>query len=62
MLRKCKELKEIPDAVVGSLEKLDVEHLSASGVESAKKIDEMKNGNQGEKEASRFKLTIGAGC
>ncbi|XP_047942853.1 probable disease resistance RPP8-like protein 2 [Salvia hispanica] len=62
VLRKCKELKEIPDGVVGSLEKLDIEHLSASGVEFAKKIDEMKNANQGEKGASRFKLTIGTGC
>ncbi|KAL1568281.1 putative late blight resistance protein R1A-10 [Salvia divinorum] len=62
VLRKCEELKGIPDGVVGSLEKLDIEHLSASGVESAKKINDKKNANQGEKGASRFKLTIGAGC
>ncbi|XP_042042566.1 toMV susceptible protein tm-2-like [Salvia splendens] len=45
-LESARNLKEIPDGVVGSLEKLNIEHLSASGVETAKKIDEMKNANQ----------------
>ncbi|XP_042039149.1 putative late blight resistance protein homolog R1A-10 [Salvia splendens] len=62
VLRQCKRLRDIPDAVVGSLEKLDIEHLSATAVDSAKKIAEKKIANQGEKEASKFKLTKGAGC
>ncbi|XP_042037488.1 putative late blight resistance protein homolog R1A-10 isoform X2 [Salvia splendens] len=58
VLRKCKKLKEIPDDVVGSLEKLDIEDLSASGVESAEKIDDKKIANQGQEGASKFKLTV----
>ncbi|XP_042039506.1 putative late blight resistance protein homolog R1A-10 [Salvia splendens] len=62
VLRQCRKLQGIPDAVVGILEKLDIEHLSATAVDSAKKIAAKKEANQEKEGASRFKLTIGVGC
>lgn len=67
VLRNCKELDEIPKGVVERLEKLEIDHLGRSAVESARKIEEGKKLiNQGQHRAARsgarFKLTVGAIC
>lgn len=60
VLKKCKELEEIPFVLVKSLEMLEIDHVSESVVAIARKMDLEKQQMQGQQRGKkdRFKLVI----
>lgn len=58
MLRKCRKLQDIPgEELAEKLEKLEIEHVNKTTVDSAKKIEQGKRSS-----AAPFQLIIGPGC
>ncbi|KAH6795118.1 hypothetical protein C2S52_005595 [Perilla frutescens var. hirtella] len=64
VLKNCENLTEIPRGLTNTLEKLDINRLRKSAVESALKIMEKRHELELEKVKQRvpFKLYIGPGC
>ncbi|KAK4438516.1 putative late blight resistance proteinR1B-16 [Sesamum alatum] len=63
VLRSCKELGKIPLCLKKSLQILDIDHVSESAAESARKIKEEKERMPQEKGRwGKFTLNVGAGC
>ncbi|GFQ07492.1 putative late blight resistance protein homolog r1a-6, partial [Phtheirospermum japonicum] len=64
VLKNCRKLMKIPLVLARSLQTLDIERLSKSGVESAREIQEEAKRMQEQQKArwGGFKLVIGPGC
>ncbi|XP_057789422.1 putative late blight resistance protein homolog R1A-4 [Salvia miltiorrhiza] len=62
VVKNCENLKEIPECLGTHLEKLEIERVRFSAVQSAKKIEEAKKGEpKGEFEVP-FDLIVGPAC
>ncbi|KAH6794739.1 hypothetical protein C2S52_005216 [Perilla frutescens var. hirtella] len=61
VVKICENLKEIPECLGTHLEKLDIERLRPSAVQSAQKIEKTKETPKG-KFAVQFNLNIGPAC
>ncbi|KAH6783142.1 hypothetical protein C2S52_008101 [Perilla frutescens var. hirtella] len=62
VVKNCENLKEIPECLGTHLQKLEIERLRPSAVESAKKIEETNKKKPEDKFAVQFNLNIGPAC
>ncbi|XP_057802301.1 putative late blight resistance protein homolog R1B-16 [Salvia miltiorrhiza] len=62
VVKNCENLKEIPECLGTHLEKLEIERVRFSAVQSAKKIEEAKKGEPKGKFEVPFNLIVGPAC
>lgn len=59
VVKNCENLNKIPESLGARLQKLEVERLRDSAIDSARKIADSKKGGQKGKFAVEFELKIG---
>ncbi|XP_057769601.1 putative late blight resistance protein homolog R1A-10 [Salvia miltiorrhiza] len=62
VVKHCENLKEIPECLGTHLEKLEIDRVCLSAVQSAKKIEEANKGKPKGKFEVPFNLIVGAAC
>ncbi|XP_057812467.1 putative late blight resistance protein homolog R1A-10 [Salvia miltiorrhiza] len=62
VVKNCENLKEIPECLGTHLEKLEIDRVRFSAVQSAKKIEEAKKGKPKGKFEVPFNLIVGPAC